>query len=213
MTSQADRNWSSGSGNGSQSSVSNASCVRRNTTVMFRRCDSTTAASPSSITNTTFDSSIVVADVIKKQEQQIQELKAALAVFNQEKYTPTGGARGKNFTRGKQKVTLTKQDRLNKLSVDLFIREYVWPSMKILPTNWQKYRSASNSLSQLTLDKVTPPHGVDGKTYWDGMLVGLVNDKFCSLRSNFKQELFEQFQGMCHLTCIVNQPTHRCNTS
>ena len=79
--------------------------------------------------------------------------------------------------------------------MDLFIREYVWPLMKILPANWQKYRSASNSLSQLILDKVTLPHGVDGKTYWDGMLVGLANDKFCSLRSNFKQEVFEQFQG------------------
>lgn len=201
MMSQGDKSWSTRDGFMSQSSAE--SCVRRNTTVVIRRGQDMAAASPSSITNTTLNSSIVVADVIKQQERQIQELKAALAVFNQEKYTPMGGARGKNFTRGKQKVTLTKQDQLNKHSVDLFIREYVWPSQKILPTNWQKYRNECNSLSRLILDKVTLPHGVDDKTYWDGMLVGIANDKFCSLRANFKQELFEQFQGMCHLLCIV----------
>jgi hypothetical protein len=27
------------------------------------------------------------------------------------------------------------------------------------------------------------------------MLLGITNDKYCSLRSNFKQKMFEQFQG------------------
>jgi hypothetical protein len=27
------------------------------------------------------------------------------------------------------------------------------------------------------------------------MILGITNNKFCSLRANFKQELFEQFQG------------------
>ena len=43
--------------------------------------------------------------------------------------------------------------------------------------------------------KVALPVGVDGKTYWEAMLLGITNDKFCSLRSNFKQEMFGQFQG------------------
>ncbi len=45
--------------------------------------------------------------------------------------------------------------------------------------------------------KVALPLAVDGKSYWDkAMILEITNDKFFSLRANFKQELFEQFQGM-----------------
>ncbi len=43
--------------------------------------------------------------------------------------------------------------------------------------------------------KVALPVGVDGKSYWEAMILGIKNDKFCSLRANFIQELFEKFQG------------------
>jgi hypothetical protein len=43
--------------------------------------------------------------------------------------------------------------------------------------------------------KVAIPVGVDGKSYWESMILGFTNKKFCALRANFKQELFEQFQG------------------
>ena len=36
---------------------------------------------------------------------------------------------------------------------------------------------------------------VDGKSYWEAMILAITNNKFCSLRANFMQELFEQFQG------------------
>jgi hypothetical protein len=51
------------------------------------------------------------------------------------------------------------------------------------------------SLCQMILKKVALSLGVDGKSYWEAMILGITNDKFCSLRANFKQELFEQFQG------------------
>jgi hypothetical protein len=47
----------------------------------------------------------------------------------------------------------------------------------------------------MILKKVALPVGVDGKSYWEAILLGITNDKFCSPRANFKQELFEQFQG------------------
>ena len=47
--------------------------------------------------------------------------------------------------------------------------------------------------------KVALPVGVDGKSYWEAMILGITNNKFCSLRANFKQELFEQFQGKFYL--------------
>jgi hypothetical protein len=54
-------------------------------------------------------------------------------------------------------------------------------------------------LSQMILQKVSIPAGIDGRMYWDLMLLSMTNGKFCSLRSDFKQEMFEQFQGE---TCL-----------
>jgi hypothetical protein len=50
------------------------------------------------------------------------------------------------------------------------------------------------SLCQMILKLVALPVSVDGKSYWEVMLLGFTKDKFCSIRANFKQELFEQFQ-------------------
>jgi hypothetical protein len=47
----------------------------------------------------------------------------------------------------------------------------------------------------MILKRVALPLGVDRKSYWEAMILGITNKKFCSLRTNFKQELFEQFQG------------------
>ena len=47
----------------------------------------------------------------------------------------------------------------------------------------------------MILKKVALPLAVDGKSYWEAMILAITNDKFCSLRANFMQELFEQFQG------------------
>ena len=44
------------------------------------------------------------------------------------------------------------------------------------------------------LEIVYHQHGIEGRMYWDLMLLSMTNGKFCSLRSNFKQEIFEQFQ-------------------
>ncbi len=45
----------------------------------------------------------------------------------------------------------------------------------------------------MILKKVALPLNVDGKSYWEAMILAITNDKFCSLRANFMQELFEQF--------------------
>ncbi len=45
----------------------------------------------------------------------------------------------------------------------------------------------------MIVKKIVLPVGVDGKSYWEVILLGLTTDKFCSLGANFKQELFEQF--------------------
>ncbi len=65
----------------------------------------------------------------------------------------------------------------------------------MLPKSWSKWRDDKRSLCEMILKKVALPVGVDGKSCWEAMILGITNDKFCSPRANFKQELFEQFQG------------------
>ncbi len=47
----------------------------------------------------------------------------------------------------------------------------------------------------MILKKAALPLAVDEKSYWEAMILEITNNKFCSLSANFKQELFEQFQG------------------
>ena len=47
----------------------------------------------------------------------------------------------------------------------------------------------------MILPKVAIPVGVDGKSYWESIILGFTNKKFCVLQANFKQELFKQFQN------------------
>ncbi len=46
----------------------------------------------------------------------------------------------------------------------------------------------------MILKKVALLLAVNGKSYWEAMILAITNDKFCSLRANFMQELFEQFK-------------------
>jgi hypothetical protein len=47
----------------------------------------------------------------------------------------------------------------------------------------------------MILTKFVLPVGVDGNSYWEAIILAITNNKFCSPRANFMQELFEQFQG------------------
>jgi hypothetical protein len=41
-------------------------------------------------------------------------------------------------------------------------------------------------LCQMILKMVELPLAVDGKPYWEAMILEITNNKFCSLRANFK---------------------------
>ncbi len=108
---------------------------------------------------------------------------------------PVNSSQGKNVIRTAKKVSMTTMDQINQLTVASYLREDVWPTCKMLPKSWSKWRHDKRSLCQMILNKVAVPAGVDPKSYCDAMLLGITNDKYCSLRSNFKQVMFEQFQG------------------
>jgi hypothetical protein len=96
-----------------------------------------------------------------------------------------------------KKVSMTATEQINQQTVGLYLREAVWPSNKMLPKKWSQWRDEKNCLCQMILRKVAVPVGVDKRSYWESMILGITNNEFCALRANFKQELFEQFQGDC----------------
>ncbi len=90
---------------------------------------------------------------------------------------------------------MTAIDHINQQAIASYVREAICPGNKMLPKSWSKWRDDKSSLYRMILKKVALPLGVDGKSYWEGMVLEITNNKFCSLRANFKQDLFEQFQG------------------
>jgi hypothetical protein len=107
-----------------------------------------------------------------------------------------GNARwGENVLRTSKKMSMTATDHINQQAIASYVREAIWPGNKMLPKSWSKWRDDIRSFCQMILRKVALPVGVVEKSYWEAMILGITNNKFCSLRANFKQELFEQFLG------------------
>ncbi len=92
-------------------------------------------------------------------------------------------------------MSITPTDDINQQVVASYVREAIWPGNKTLPKSWSKWRDDNRSLCQMILKKVALPLAVEGKSYWEAMILEITNSKLCSLRANIKQELFEQFQG------------------
>ncbi len=115
-------------------------------------------------------------------------------------------SRGKNVLQALTKVSLTPTDQINQQIVAAYVRETIWPGNKMLQKNWSKWRDDKRSLFQMILKKVALPLGVDRKSYWEVMLLGFTNNKFCSLWANFKQKLFGQFQGkLFNINKVIDQ--------
>jgi hypothetical protein len=98
-----------------------------------------------------------------------------------------------NILRSSKKMSMTSTDHINQEAVASYVREAIWPWNKMVPKSWSKWRDDKRSLCQVILKKVALPMGVDRKSYWEAIILGITNNKFCSLRANFKQELFKQF--------------------
>ncbi len=60
----------------------------------------------------------------------------------------------------------------------------------------------------MMLKKVALSLAVDGKSYWEAIILAITNNKFCSLRANFMQELFEQFQGKFYSRKKLSNNSH-----
>ncbi len=113
--------------------------------------------------------------IIEEQKQQIKELQEELPEFNCVQYrTFLGNAsRGKNVLRTSKKMSMTATDHIYQQAVASYVREAIWPENKMLPKSWSEWRDDKRSLCQMILKRVALPVGVDGKPYWEAMILGI----------------------------------------
>jgi hypothetical protein len=169
----------------------------------IHHCDSDTAANSSSASGRSQSGLSRSWDVISplqnvsvetsfhtsiEEQSKIQFLTDQLSDFNYVQYRtlPVNSSLGKNVIQTAKKVSMTTTDQINQQTVASYLREAVWPTYKMLPKSWSRWRDDKRSLCQMILNKVAVPVCVDPKSYWEAMLLGITNDKYCSLSSNFK---------------------------
>jgi hypothetical protein len=104
-------------------------------------------------------------------------------------------ARGRMTLVKVKKTKMSPIDTWNANILSNFLRDSIWPTNKILPEKWTHWVNDNRSLSQKVIAKVTIPQGISPQEYWERMLVGMANKKFCALHSNIKQTLFLQYEG------------------
>ncbi len=75
---------------------------------------------------------------------------------------------------------MTTTSQINQQTIASSLREAVPPTYKMLPKSWNKLRDDKRSLCQMILNKVAGLVGVDSKSYWEAMILGITNDKYCS---------------------------------
>ena len=72
---------------------------------------------------------------------------------------------------------MTTTDQINQQTIASYLWEAIWPTCKMLPKSWSKWRDDKRSLCQMILHKVAVLVGVDPKSYWEATLLGITNDK------------------------------------
>jgi hypothetical protein len=76
---------------------------------------------------------------------------------------------------------MTNNNTISQQAVSAYLRKVIWPFNKVLPCNWTKWRENKDSLCQMIFKKIALPDGVTKKEYWGALILGITNDKFCSL--------------------------------
>ena len=129
----------------------------------IHHCDSDTAANSSSASERSESGLSGSWDVIpplwivsigasfntltEEQKKKIQFLPDQLSDFNCVQYRtfPVNSSLGKNVIQTAKKVSMTTTDQINQQTVASYLREAVWPTYKMLPKSWSKWRDDKTS--------------------------------------------------------------------
>ncbi len=84
---------------------------------------------------------------------------------------PANASKEENVLRTSKKMSMTATDHKNQQAVASYVRKVIWPGNKMHPKSLNKWRDNKRSLCQMILKKVALPVGVNGKSYWEAMIL------------------------------------------
>ena len=133
--------------------------------------------------------------IIESLQRELGMLKEQVEEFNDLRMSVIK-VTGKNGVRKLKDKYLTTSDKVNANEISYFLRNSIWPHVKLMPEKWHKWNDNPKSICQRIMSVVGVPSGFTKEDYWMGVVRSLANDKLCAMRSNMKQGLFNQFKGM-----------------
>ncbi len=88
---------------------------------------------------------------LKKKNQFLTD---QLSDFNPVQYRtlPVNSSLGKNVIQTAKKVSMTNTDQINQQTIASYLWEAIWPTYKMLPKSWSKWRDDKRSLCQMILN-------------------------------------------------------------
>jgi hypothetical protein len=120
----------------------------------------------------------------KRQVEEFQDLRMSIVKVT-----------GKYSVRKLKTKCLSASDMINAKEISHWLRECLWPHVKIMPERWHKWSENAKSVCQCVLSVIGVPRGFTREDYWTGVALSIANEKLCALRSNTKQAMFSQFKG------------------
>ncbi len=126
----------------------------------------------------------IQVDDFKRQVEEFQDLRMSIVKVT-----------GKNSVRKLKTKCLSASDMINAKEISHWLRECLWPHVKIMPERWHKWSKNAKSVCQRFLSVIGVPRGFTREDYWTGVALSIANEKLCALRSNTKQAMFSQFKG------------------
>ena len=124
---------------------------------------------------------------MERMKARCQEMQTAMA----------GGTVGKSKSKSRKSAkNYTATDKLNLSYMRDYVKDKLYPRIKILLPKFYKYSENKKSISQRVLSVVTLPPGTSMKMYYVQILVGEISIKYGALKSNMIEQFKKQYAGM-----------------
>ena len=130
----------------------------------------------------------------KQLERENKALKIRISLMTKKS---VGKSRGKNQTRRRE--DMKEADLLNINAINNFMRLKMHPLNKLKQKNWYKYSDNPRSLCQMLLRVTSPPSELTAQQFWEMEAAPAANDRWCTMASNYKEDMKRQLLGESHL--------------
>jgi len=103
--------------------------------------------------------------LIQTLQQEVEVLKDQVEEFNN-LWNSVLKSKGKNGVRKLKEKYLITNDKVNDNEISYFLRETIWPHVKMMPEKWHKWSNNSKSICQRIMSIVGLPSGFIPEDYW-----------------------------------------------